>query len=173
MDDCHALSHSLSALFVANLLPTFSESWWHAADRRAQFEKLEYTEEDYQEELRHIEEVWAQHIERPVPYKSCHWRCSQVGSLVLKVELWCSICQVFTPLVEKCKKYGRAMRIGTNHGSLSDRIMSYYGDSPRGMVSFHLPPFVLCNGRHVLVEVDGKASSWLADRAAFCRQLCR
>ncbi|KAG6432822.1 hypothetical protein SASPL_104409 [Salvia splendens] len=40
---------------------------------------------------------------------------------------------VFTPLVEKCKKYGRAMRIGTNHGSLSDRIMSYYGDSPRGM----------------------------------------
>lgn len=43
--------------------------------------------------------------------------------------------QVFTPLVEKCKKYGRAMRIGTNHGSLSDRIMSYYGDSPRGMVS--------------------------------------
>ena len=43
--------------------------------------------------------------------------------------------QVFVPLVEKCKKYGRAMRIGTNHGSLSDRIMSYYGDSPRGMVS--------------------------------------
>eukprot|EP01018_Ginkgo_biloba_P037244 Gb_17351 [translate_table: standard] len=67
------------------------------ADRRAQFEKLEYTEDDYQKELEHIEEV-------------------------------------FTPLVEKCKKYGRAMRIGTNHGSLSDRIMSYYGDSPRGMV---------------------------------------
>lgn len=67
------------------------------ADRRAQFEILEYTEADYQEELRHIEEV-------------------------------------FTPLVEKCKKLGRAMRIGTNHGSLSDRIMSYYGDSPRGMV---------------------------------------
>lgn len=42
--------------------------------------------------------------------------------------------QVFSPLVEKCKQYGRAMRIGTNHGSLSDRIMSYYGDSPRGMV---------------------------------------
>ncbi|XP_065865676.1 4-hydroxy-3-methylbut-2-en-1-yl diphosphate synthase (ferredoxin), chloroplastic [Euphorbia lathyris] len=67
------------------------------ADRRAQFEQLEYTEEDYQKELEHIE-------------------------------------QVFTPLVEKCKKYGRAIRIGTNHGSLSDRIMSYYGDSPRGMV---------------------------------------
>lgn len=34
------------------------------------------------------------------------------------------------------------MRIGTNHGSLSDRIMSYYGDSPRGMVS-HLSVIVL------------------------------
>lgn len=42
--------------------------------------------------------------------------------------------EVFTPLVEKCKKLGRAMRIGTNHGSLSARILSYYGDTPAGMV---------------------------------------
>eukprot|EP00897_Mesotaenium_endlicherianum_P010912 jgi/Mesen1/984/ME000012S00531 len=67
------------------------------ADRRAQFEIVDYTEKEYQEELEHIEKV-------------------------------------FSPLVEKCKKNGVAMRIGTNHGSLSDRIMSYYGDSPRGMV---------------------------------------
>lgn len=40
----------------------------------------------------------------------------------------------FTPLVKICKEYGTAMRIGTNHGSLSDRIMSRYGDSPIGMV---------------------------------------
>ena len=40
----------------------------------------------------------------------------------------------FIPLVELCKSLGRAMRIGTNHGSLSDRIMNYYGDSPLGMV---------------------------------------
>ena len=40
----------------------------------------------------------------------------------------------FTPLVLLCKEYGRAMRIGTNHGSLSDRIMNRYGDSPAGMV---------------------------------------
>ena len=40
----------------------------------------------------------------------------------------------FTPLVKICKEYGTAMRIGTNHGSLSDRIMSRYGDSPMGMV---------------------------------------
>jgi (E)-4-hydroxy-3-methylbut-2-enyl-diphosphate synthase len=40
----------------------------------------------------------------------------------------------FTPLVQICKEYGTAMRIGTNHGSLSDRIMSRYGDTPMGMV---------------------------------------
>jgi (E)-4-hydroxy-3-methylbut-2-enyl-diphosphate synthase len=40
----------------------------------------------------------------------------------------------FVPLVKICKEYGTAMRIGTNHGSLSDRIMSRYGDSPHGMV---------------------------------------
>jgi (E)-4-hydroxy-3-methylbut-2-enyl-diphosphate synthase len=40
----------------------------------------------------------------------------------------------FTPLVKLCKELGRAMRIGTNHGSLSDRIMNRYGDSALGMV---------------------------------------
>jgi (E)-4-hydroxy-3-methylbut-2-enyl-diphosphate synthase len=40
----------------------------------------------------------------------------------------------FTPLVRICREYGTAMRIGTNHGSLSDRIMSRYGDTPMGMV---------------------------------------
>jgi len=40
----------------------------------------------------------------------------------------------FTPLVELCKRLGRALRIGTNHGSLSDRIMNRFGDTPLGMV---------------------------------------
>ncbi len=40
----------------------------------------------------------------------------------------------FTPLIKICKEYGTAMRIGTNHGSLSDRIMSRYGDTANGMV---------------------------------------
>ena len=44
------------------------------------------------------------------------------------------ITERFTPLVKICKEYGTAMRIGTNHGSLSDRIMSRYGDTPVGMV---------------------------------------
>src|SRR5712675_46953 len=42
--------------------------------------------------------------------------------------------KAFTPIVLKCKQLGRAMRIGTNHGSLSDRIMNRYGDTPLGMV---------------------------------------
>jgi len=41
--------------------------------------------------------------------------------------------EAFSPLVLRCKELGRAMRIGTNHGSLSDRIMNRFGDSPRGM----------------------------------------
>src|SRR5215213_720299 len=46
----------------------------------------------------------------------------------------CRIEEQFTPLVRVCKELGRAIRIGTNHGSLSDRIMNRYGDTPVGMV---------------------------------------
>lgn len=50
----------------------------------------------------------------------------------------------FIPLVRICKEYGTAMRIGTNHGSLSDRIMSRYGDSPLGMVESALEFLRIC-----------------------------
>ena len=50
----------------------------------------------------------------------------------------------FTPLVKICKEHGTAMRIGTNHGSLSDRIMSRYGDSPLGMVESALEFLRIC-----------------------------
>ena len=50
----------------------------------------------------------------------------------------------FTPLVKICKEYGTAMRIGTNHGSLSDRIMSRYGDTPLGMVESALDFLRIC-----------------------------
>ncbi|WP_323756590.1 (E)-4-hydroxy-3-methylbut-2-enyl-diphosphate synthase [Roseivirga sp.] len=50
----------------------------------------------------------------------------------------------FTPLVEICKAYGTAMRIGTNHGSLSDRIMSRYGDTALGMVESALEFLRIC-----------------------------
>jgi len=64
---------------------------------KKKFELLEYSDEEYHEEIERIRER-------------------------------------FTPLVKICKEYGTAMRIGTNHGSLSDRIMSRYGDTPIGMV---------------------------------------
>jgi len=50
----------------------------------------------------------------------------------------------FMPLVKICKEYGTAMRIGTNHGSLSDRIMSRYGDTPLGMVESALEFLRIC-----------------------------
>lgn len=50
----------------------------------------------------------------------------------------------FSPLVKICKEYGTAMRIGTNHGSLSDRIMSRYGDSPTGMVESAMEFLRIC-----------------------------
>ena len=64
---------------------------------KKKFEQIEYTDEEYGEEIERIRER-------------------------------------FTPLVRICKEYGTAMRIGTNHGSLSDRIMSRYGDTAIGMV---------------------------------------
>jgi len=50
----------------------------------------------------------------------------------------------FLPLIKICKEYGTAMRIGTNHGSLSDRIMSRYGDTPLGMVESALEFLRIC-----------------------------
>lgn len=50
----------------------------------------------------------------------------------------------FIPLIKICKEYGTAMRVGTNHGSLSDRIMSRYGDNPTGMVESALEFLRIC-----------------------------
>ena len=50
----------------------------------------------------------------------------------------------FTPLVKICKEHGTAMRIGTNHGSLSDRILSRYGDTPKGMVESAMEFLRIC-----------------------------
>jgi (E)-4-hydroxy-3-methylbut-2-enyl-diphosphate synthase len=50
----------------------------------------------------------------------------------------------FTPLVKICKENGTAMRIGTNHGSLSDRILSRYGDTPMGMVESAMEFLRIC-----------------------------
>ena len=74
---------------------------------KKKFEKFEYADQEYQEELERIRER-------------------------------------FTPLVKVCKEYGTAMRIGTNHGSLSDRIMNRFGDTPLGMVESALEFVRIC-----------------------------
>jgi len=67
---------------------------------------------------------------------------------------------LFSPLVLKCKALGKAMRIGTNHGSLSDRIMNRYGDTPLGMVesAFEFIRIARSHGYHDLV-LSMKASN--------------
>lgn len=66
----------------------------------------------------------------------------------------------FAPLVQICKENGTAMRIGTNHGSLSDRIMSWYGDTPKGMVESAMEFIRICQelDYHQLV-ISMKASN--------------
>ena len=54
--------------------------------------------------------------------------------------------EAVTPLLLRCKQLGRALRIGTNHGSLSDRIMNRYGDTPLGMVESALEFLRICRG---------------------------
>jgi (E)-4-hydroxy-3-methylbut-2-enyl-diphosphate synthase len=68
----------------------------------------------------------------------------------------------FSPLVKICKEYGTAMRIGTNHGSLSDRILSRYGDTPLGMVESAMEFLLICeeHNYHEIV-LSMKASNTL------------
>jgi (E)-4-hydroxy-3-methylbut-2-enyl-diphosphate synthase len=68
----------------------------------------------------------------------------------------------FTPLVLLCKENGTAMRIGTNHGSLSDRILSRYGDTPEGMVESAMEFLRICE-KHSFHEIviSMKASNTL------------
>ncbi len=66
----------------------------------------------------------------------------------------------FTPLVKICKEYGTAMRIGTNHGSLSDRILSRYGDTPQGMVESALEFLQICeDNNYYNIVLSMKASN--------------
>ena len=66
----------------------------------------------------------------------------------------------FIPLVKVCKEYGTAMRIGTNHGSLSDRIMSHYGDTPRGMVESAMEFIRMCEDQNYYnLVISMKASN--------------
>ncbi|MEO8761431.1 MAG: (E)-4-hydroxy-3-methylbut-2-enyl-diphosphate synthase [Bacteroidia bacterium] len=66
----------------------------------------------------------------------------------------------FTPLIKICKEYGTVMRIGTNHGSLSDRILSRYGDTPLGMVESALEFLRICeDNKYYDIVLSMKASN--------------
>ncbi|MBF8962488.1 (E)-4-hydroxy-3-methylbut-2-enyl-diphosphate synthase [Pontibacter sp. FD36] len=66
----------------------------------------------------------------------------------------------FVPLVRICKEHGTAMRIGTNHGSLSDRILSRYGDTPLGMVESALEFLRICEDEQYFnIVISMKASN--------------
>lgn len=67
-------------------------------------------------------------VDRRATFKIVEYDDATYAEEILKIE------EKFGPLVVKCLKLGRAMRIGTNHGSLSDRIMNRFGDTPFGMV---------------------------------------
>lgn len=68
------------------------------------------------------------YIDKRASFKTIEYDDEAYAEEIEKIEM------KFTPLIEKCKRLKRAMRIGTNHGSLSDRIMNRYGDSPKGML---------------------------------------
>lgn len=93
------------------------------ADPRAKFNTFEYTDDEYNDELKKVEAL-------------------------------------FLPLLALCKKRGVALRIGVNHGSLSDRIMSRYGDTPQGMVESAMEFLRICQRQKFQnVVVSMKASN--------------
>lgn len=80
----------------------------------------------------------------------------------------------FTPLVKICKAHGTAMRIGTNHGSLSDRILSRYGDTPEGMVESAFEFLRICRDEdyHEII-LSMKASNTRVMVQAYRLLMCR
>jgi (E)-4-hydroxy-3-methylbut-2-enyl-diphosphate synthase len=100
------------ALEAANHVEKIRVNPGNYADSKA-FKVKEYSDSDYEAELRRIEER-------------------------------------FNPLVLKCQKLGRSMRIGVNHGSLSDRILNRYGDTPLGMVESALEFVRICQKNRFL-----------------------
>lgn len=78
------------------------------------------------------------YVDKRASFKTIEYDNDSYAKEIEKIE------EKFTPLVEKCKRLKRSMRIGANHGSLSDRIMNRYGDTPRGMVESALEFARIC-----------------------------
>ena len=87
------------------------------------------------------------YIDKRATFKALEYTDSSYMLEIQKIE------DKFTPLIEKCKLQKKSLRIGTNHGSLSDRIMSRYGDTPHGMVESAIEFTKICrkNDFHNLI----------------------
>lgn len=77
-------------------------------------------------------------VDKRASFKLIEYTDATYAEELLKIK------EKFIPLINKCKRLKRAMRIGTNHGSLSDRIMNRYGDNPRGMLESALEFARIC-----------------------------
>lgn len=77
-------------------------------------------------------------VDKRASFKVLEYDDASYAEEILKIE------EKFIPLIEKCKRLKRSMRIGTNHGSLSDRIMNRYGDTPHGMLESALEFARIC-----------------------------
>lgn len=77
-------------------------------------------------------------VDKRASFKTIEYNDESYAKEIEKIE------EKFTPLVEKCKRLKKSMRIGTNHGSLSDRIMNRYGDTPSGMIESALEFARIC-----------------------------
>ena len=87
-------------------------------------------------------------------FKTYNFSTSEYLDELKKIE------EKFVPLIDVCKKYKTAMRIGTNHGSLSDRILSQYGDTPLGMVESALEFVRICEKfNYTQIVLSMKASN--------------
>lgn len=106
-------------------------------------------------------------VDRRATFKTIEYDDTSYEAELLKID------ETFGPLVEKCIKLKRAMRIGTNHGSLSDRIMNRYGDTPLGMVESALEFARVCRklGYHDFM-FSMKASNPLVMMQAYRLLVC-
>ncbi|HEV8052534.1 MAG TPA: (E)-4-hydroxy-3-methylbut-2-enyl-diphosphate synthase [Parachlamydiaceae bacterium] len=77
-------------------------------------------------------------VDKRASFKILEYDDASYAEEILKIE------EKFVPLIDKCKRLKRSMRIGTNHGSLSDRIMNRYGDTPYGMLESALEFARIC-----------------------------
>ena len=149
--DRQDVAASCDRLMIINRVLSGDSSRFKATE----YQNLKFQLNDAQSRLNKLREILSRHKEvstrlsqlstvEPFPSELKRPIEDLVERRLHKAEEIERIAARFTPLVKICKEYGTAMRIGTNHGSLSDRIMSRYGDTPLGMVESALEFLRIC-----------------------------